>query len=81
MCIFPSTAACHTYVCPYLCVRARVLCRWISQIAADGSLASLRVFRVLRPLRTISRVRGMRILVRALLNSLPALRDVLFLFR
>lgn len=57
-----------------------VLSSWVSQLLSDGSFSALRTFRVLRPLRTISRVRGMRILVRSLLASLPSLRDVVLLF-
>ena len=57
-----------------------VIASWINQLLADSSVSALRTFRVLRPLRTISRVRGMRILVRSLLESLPQLRDVLLLF-
>ena len=58
-----------------------VMSSWISQLLVDGSISFLRTFRVLRPLRTISRIRGMRILVRSLISSLPQLRDVLLLFR
>jgi hypothetical protein len=48
------------------------------------SFTSLRVFRVLRPLKTISSVKGLRILMNALFSSIPILRDtiliLLFLF-
>ena len=57
-----------------------VLISWASQLGASGSLSSLRMFRALRPLRSISRIPGMRLLVRSMLASLPALRDVLLLF-
>ena len=52
--------------------------------AAAFSFTSLRVFRVLRPLKTISSVKGLRILMNALFSSIPILRDtiliLLFLF-
>jgi hypothetical protein len=48
------------------------------------SFTSLRVFRVLRPLKTISSIKGLRILMNALFSSIPILRDtiliLLFLF-
>lgn len=47
------------------------------------NLSGLRVFRVLRPLKSISSVAGLKMIVTALLNSLPLLRDtiiVLFFF-
>ena len=37
---------------------------------------TLRVFRVLRPLRTIKRIQGLRILVVSLLKSLPMLLNI-----
>ena len=40
-------------------------------------LKSLRTFRVLRPLRTISAVEGLRLLIEALVSSLPLLLDIL----
>ena len=57
-----------------------VLISWASQLSTRGSLSSLRTFRVLRPLRSISRLPGVRLLVVAIFKSLPALRDVLLLF-
>jgi len=41
------------------------------------NLGVLRSFRVLRPLRTISGVEGLRIIVSALVSSLPLLRDTI----
>eukprot|EP00759_Apiculatamorpha_spiralis_P019555 PhF_6_TR25482/c0_g1_i1/m.35418 len=47
----------------------------------DSSIASsLRTLRVLRTLRTMTRFNQMRLLVYSLLNSLPRLRDVTFLY-
>merc|ERR1719331_2485326 len=45
-----------------------------------GSLAALRTVRILRPLRTINRFKGMKNLVRSLLASVPMLVDSLVLF-
>ena len=41
------------------------------------NLSALRSFRVIRPLRTISSVKGLRVIVSALINALPLLRDSL----
>lgn len=41
------------------------------------NLKVLRSFRVLRPLRTISGIEGLRILVSALLSAVPLLRDTI----
>ena len=40
-------------------------------------LSVLRAFRVLRPLRTISSIEGLRMLVTALISALPLLRDTI----
>lgn len=42
-----------------------------------GSLKALRVFKGLRPLRVISKDEGLKLIVSALLNSIPALGNVL----
>lgn len=41
------------------------------------NLSALRSFRVVRPLRTISSVPGLRVIVSSLINALPLLRDSL----
>jgi hypothetical protein len=41
------------------------------------NLSVLRSFRVIRPLRTISSIKGLRIIVSSLINALPLLRDSL----
>lgn len=54
-----------------------------SSSSVSFSLSGLRAFRVLRPLRTISTIEGLKILVTALLSALPLLRDtiiILFFF-
>ena len=40
-----------------------------------GNISVLRSFRVIRPLRTISNIQGLRIIVASLLNAMPLLRD------
>lgn len=42
-----------------------------------ANLSVLRSFRVIRPLRTISSVEGLRIIVSSLVNALPLLRDTI----
>lgn len=46
---------------------------------AGFSPASLRVFRVLRPLKAISSIRGLKVLIVALFSALPLLRDTLMI--
>jgi hypothetical protein len=41
------------------------------------NLSALRSFRVIRPLRTISSIAGLRVIVSSLINALPLLRDSL----
>jgi hypothetical protein len=43
------------------------------------SLSGLRVFRVLRPLRSISNIPGLRLIVSSLLGSIKLLRDTLII--
>ena len=43
------------------------------------NLKVLRSFRVLRPLRTVSRFEGLRILISALLTALPLLLDTIWI--
>ena len=45
--------------------------------SSSVNLSVLRAFRVLRPLRTISSVEGLRVLVTALISALPLLRDTI----
>ena len=54
---------------------------WLSLLAPDaGNLGAIRSVRVLRPLRTVTRIKSMRVLVGALLASLPDVGDVVLLF-
>lgn len=48
--------------------------------AEVGGLMILRVFRVLRPLRTIKRITGLRILVVSLLKSVPMMGNIMVIF-
>jgi hypothetical protein len=56
-----------------------VISGYFSLVFSGGSanLKVLRSFRVLRPLRTISGIEGLKVLVSALLSALPLLRDTI----
>jgi len=55
-----------------------VMSGFASMIFSGGAnLSVLRSFRVLRPLRTISGIEGLRIIVSALVSSMPLLRDTI----
>jgi len=59
-----------------------IVCSAYFSIFASGSsinLSVLRSFRVLRPLRTISSIEGLKLLVTALLSALPLLRDTIII--
>jgi len=51
----------------------------ITKCAGGGNYTSIRVVRVFRPLRAINGVKGMRVLVSTIIQSLPMLVDVLLL--
>ena len=54
---------------------------WANMIfAGAGGISALRVFRLLKPLKAISSVPGMKIQVKALLSSIPSLLNVGALF-
>ena len=58
-----------------------VLVSWMSLLLPDaGNLSAIRSVRVLKPLRTVQRVPGLRMLIGALLHSLPMMGDVANLF-
>ncbi|GFR46008.1 hypothetical protein Agub_g7486, partial [Astrephomene gubernaculifera] len=48
-------------------------------IFASGNLTALRTVRVLRPLRAVTRIRGMKVLVSTMIGSMPTLIDVFVL--
>jgi len=56
-----------------------VMSGYVGYIFQGGgaNLSVLRSFRVIRPLRTISSIQGLRIIVQALISSLPLLRDTI----
>lgn len=56
-----------------------VVTAYIPLILQGGSLnlSGLRAFRVLRPLKSISSIDGLKVIVSALLSSLPLLRDTI----
>eukprot|EP00803_Ostreobium_quekettii_P004183 evm.model.scf_87.8 EVM.evm.TU.scf_87.8 scf_87:120717-129538(-) len=56
-----------------------VVLGWLAFIPSFGNYTAIRVVRVFRPLRTITGVEGMRLLVVTLFRSLPMLFDVLIL--
>ena len=57
-----------------------VVLGWISIFGIGSNISAIRTFRILRPLRTINFLRGMRIIVKSILLSIPRLIDVLILF-
>ena len=56
-----------------------VLQNILAEQMGSVNLNALRSFRVLRPLRTISSIEGLRILVAALISALPLLRDTVII--
>ena len=55
-----------------------VVVGWLTLTGATtGGMSALRSVRVLRPLRTITRVRGMKVLVSSLISAIPSLANVL----
>lgn len=51
---------------------------YVGMLSSGGTnLSVLRSFRVIRPLRTISSIEGLRVIVSALVASLPLLRDTI----
>jgi len=56
-----------------------VLFGWLTMLLPLDKLSSVRSIRLLKPLKTISSVPGMRTQVRALLQSLPGLANVMML--
>lgn len=53
-----------------------VIIGYISTFGSSSiNISSLRVFRVLRPLRTVTKIEGLRLQVTALISALPLLLD------
>uniref|UniRef100_A0A7S3D7M4 Uncharacterized protein n=2 Tax=Palpitomonas bilix TaxID=652834 RepID=A0A7S3D7M4_9EUKA len=59
---------------------AVVVVGWLTYIPGVGNFTALRTIRVLRPLRTMSRIPGMKPVISALIMAVQPLLDVLFLF-
>ena len=55
-----------------------VITGWLSFFIGGDNISAIRTLRILRPLRTISFFKGMRILVRSILTSVPKIVDVLY---
>ena len=45
--------------------------------SSSVDLSGLRVFRVMRPLKTISSIKGLKVLMQALFGAIPLLRDTI----
>ena len=57
-----------------------VVVGWLTLTGATtGGMSALRSVRVLRPLRTITRVRGMKVLVSSIISAIPSLANVFLL--
>lgn len=55
-----------------------IMSGYIGMVLGGGAnLSVLRSFRIIRPLRTISSVEGLRVIVSALVAALPLLRDTI----
>lgn len=57
-----------------------VVLSYLNYVKGMANYSVIRTFRVIRPLRAIKNVPGMRVIISALLSSLPYLFDVLTLF-
>ena len=53
-----------------------VVTGWISMSGSGSSMNALRLFKALRPLRALQRIRGMRVLVNCILAAIPQLCTV-----
>lgn len=49
------------------------------QLGDFGNYTAIRAVRILRPLRTVTRIQGMKVLVETMLTAIPQLLDVLVL--
>jgi hypothetical protein len=50
-----------------------------SQSSGGVDLSGLRVFRVMRPLKTITSIKGLKVLVMAILSAIPLLKDTVII--
>jgi len=56
-----------------------IVCTSVTIFFSSANVSSIRVLRVLKPLRTISRVKGLKVMVETLLKAFPELVDVCIL--
>ena len=59
-----------------------IMSAYLSMMQTDGedsglSLSSLRAFRVLKPLRAVNNIPGLRLIVQSILSALPLLKDTI----
>lgn len=47
--------------------------------SASFSIAGLRTFRVMRPLKTVSSIKGLKVLIVAVLSAIPMLKDTILI--
>jgi hypothetical protein len=58
-----------------------VISSWFSSLSTGSKLnvSSMRTFRVLRPLKTISSVKGLKVLMTAVFSAIPLLKDTMII--
>uniref|UniRef100_A0A3Q3K9N9 Sodium channel protein n=1 Tax=Monopterus albus TaxID=43700 RepID=A0A3Q3K9N9_MONAL len=66
-------------VCLFLCFCLPACCRYVTEFVDLGNVSALRTFRVLRALKTISVIPGLKTIVGALIQSVKKLADVMIL--
>uniref|UniRef100_A0A4W5QAS3 Sodium channel protein n=1 Tax=Hucho hucho TaxID=62062 RepID=A0A4W5QAS3_9TELE len=68
-----SSVLCHCVCLTFTC------CRYVTEFVDLGNVSALRTFRVLRALKTISVIPGLKTIVGALIQSVKKLADVMIL--
>ena len=56
-----------------------VLIGWLGYVPGVSNVTALRIFRLLRPVRKMNSLPGMRIILKSIINALPGLTDVAML--
>ena len=79
--IFNKNSYLRSYWCilDFICVTTA----YMEMFGGGGSLSGLRAFRVLRPLRFVNNIEGLRVIVSSVMAAIPVLQDtiiVLFFF-
>lgn len=59
---------------------AVVVFGWLALLPQFENVSAVRSIRVFRPLRTITRIRGMRVIVQSLIDAVPMMANVVLLF-